>query len=146
MNLLNLFTILFLALTQLSFSSMNTSSDVYIVGISGGTGSGKTYVSQKIKEALGDDIIVLAEDSYYKDLSHLSPDKRAQTNFDHPDSIDFNLLKDHILKLKDYKSIKMPQYDFKTHSRKKQCVEVSPQGKRIKILFLKYSLNIDLST
>ena len=116
-----------LALTNLLFSYMDTSSDVYVVGISGGTGSGKTYIAEKIKETLGDDIIVLGEDYYYKSLSHLPVEERAKANFDHPDSIDFDLLKDHILQLKEFKTIYVPQYDFTTHSRKKETLEVRPK-------------------
>ena len=72
-----------------------------IIGITGGTGCGKTtVVNQIIKELSGEEVTVISQDSYYKDLSHLSFEERTKNNFDHPNSIDFELLKQHLLKLK----------------------------------------------
>lgn len=122
-----IFFLLFIS-QNLVFSHLDTSREVYIVGISGGTGSGKSYVADKIKKTLGDQLIVLSEDFYYKDLSHLPLGEREKVNFDHPHAIDFSLLKEHILRLKDYQSISIPQYDFVTHSRKIQTLDISPKS------------------
>ncbi len=102
--------------------------EVFIVGISGGTGSGKTYIADKIKKTLGDEIIVLTEDAYYRDLSHLTKEKRAKVNFDHPESIEFTLLKKHLLSLKRYESIEVPQYDFSTHTRVPSVKKIKPKA------------------
>ena len=106
----------------------NPSSPPLIIGIAGGTGSGKTTVSAKVLQRVGTTrIVVLYHDAYYKDLSHLSPDERGKRNFDHPDSLETSLLVEHIQQLKSWQSIEMPVYDFTTHTRTKQTVRVEPQ-------------------
>ncbi len=90
-----------------------------IIGIAGGTGSGKTTLAHKIQEALSEHSILISQDFYYKDLSHLSDEGRANVNFDHPDSLDFSLLREHIHELKAGRSVQCPEYDFVTHTRKK---------------------------
>jgi Uridine kinase len=89
-----------------------------IIGIGGGTGSGKTtVVNQIISEFPKGEVQVISQDSYYKDTSHLSFEDRCKINFDHPQSIDFQLLETHLKDLKKGKSINQPVYSFKTHNR-----------------------------
>ncbi|MDA9640278.1 uridine kinase [Flavobacteriaceae bacterium] len=89
-----------------------------IIGIGGGTGSGKTtVVNQIISEFPKGEVQVISQDSYYKDTSHLSFEDRCKINFDHPQSIDFQLLETHLKDLKNGKSINQPVYSFKTHNR-----------------------------
>jgi len=89
-----------------------------IIGIGGGTGSGKTtVVNQIISEFPKGEVQVISQDSYYKDTSHLSFEDRCKINFDHPQSIDFQLLETHLKDLKKGKCINQPVYSFKTHNR-----------------------------
>lgn len=98
-----------------------------VIGIAGGTGSGKTTVAQEILRRVGPDrIAYLPHDAYYKDHSHLPSEKRAQVNYDHPDSLETSLLVTHIQMLKQGQTIERPVYDFTTHSRTKQTVRVEP--------------------
>lgn len=97
-----------------------------IVGIAGGTGSGKTTLAEKLLATFADRAVVINQDNYYKDLTHLTPEERADRNFDHPDSIDFDLLGKHILQLKDHQSVEVPIYNFCTHSREKTTLTVNP--------------------
>jgi uridine kinase len=99
-----------------------------VIGIAGGTGSGKTTVANVIIDRVGKDhIALLPHDAYYKDLTRLEPAQRATINFDHPDSLDTNLLIEHIKKLKDYQPIELPVYDFKTHARTLETIHITPQ-------------------
>ena len=89
-----------------------------IIGIAGGTGSGKTTVANAILERVGaEHIAVIPHDAYYKDLADLSPIIRAQINFDHPDSLETSLLIRHIQQLRAGQAIELPVYDFRTHTR-----------------------------
>ncbi|GIZ16100.1 uridine kinase [Capnocytophaga catalasegens] len=98
-----------------------------IIGIAGGTGCGKTTVVNKIiSELAASEVNVISQDSYYKDLSHLSYQERTQTNFDHPKSLDFDLLKQHLIDLKEGKSIEQPVYSFVEHNRTKETTLVHP--------------------
>jgi uridine kinase len=98
-----------------------------IIGIAGGSGSGKTTVVRSLTEQLKGKVVVIPQDSYYKDSSHLSPEERQQLNFDHPDSIDFELLNQHLKELKAGKSIQQPVYSYITCSRSKtETVTVDP--------------------
>lgn len=99
-----------------------------IIGIAGGTGSGKTTVVRKLKELLRDeDFAVIPQDAYYKDSSHLTEEEKAVHNFDHPDSIDFDYLNEHIKALKSGHSIEQPVYSYVTCSRSKtETVPVKP--------------------
>jgi uridine kinase len=99
-----------------------------IIGIAGGSGSGKTTVARVILERVGaDHIALLPHDAYYKDLSYLPPHQRALVNFDHPDSLETGLLVEHLRSLREGHSIEMPVYDFKVHSRTTQTVLITPQ-------------------
>ena len=96
-----------------------------IIGITGGSGSGKTYLSNKIIDKFGDEKInIIKMDSYYKDLAHLSMQEREVNNFDHPDAFDFELLVNHLNILFNEDSVKIPIYDYKTHTRKKNTEEI----------------------
>lgn len=99
-----------------------------IIGIAGGTGSGKTTVVNKLAGLLRkEDIVVIPQDSYYKDCSHLTPEEKAVQNFDHPESVDFDLLIQHLKELRTGKSIEQPVYSYITCSRSKiDTVRVHP--------------------
>jgi len=98
-----------------------------IIGIGGGTGSGKTtVVNQIIKELPEGEVAVISQDSYYVDLSHLSMEERIQINFDHPNAIDFNLLAEHLTLLRNNTPIKQPVYSFKDHNRTKETLFTEP--------------------
>jgi uridine kinase len=99
-----------------------------IIGIAGGTGSGKTTVAQAILERVGaEHIAIIPHDAYYKDLAALSPAMRAQINFDHPDSLETSLLIQHIQQLRSGQLIDIPVYDFKTHTRTPQTIHTEPK-------------------
>ncbi|MCY7348477.1 MAG: uridine kinase [Pyrinomonadaceae bacterium] len=99
-----------------------------IIGICGGTGSGKTTIARKIIEAVSrESVILLEQDSYYRNLEDMPLDARRQTNFDHPDSIDSEMLVNHLKRLKGNLAVEMPIYDFKTHTRKPQTEHLDPK-------------------
>ena len=99
-----------------------------IIGICGGTGSGKTTIARAIVETVGAENVVLVEqDSYYRDLADMPLDERHQANFDHPDSLDSNLMVNHILRLKQGLAAEMPLYDFKTHTRTQNIEIIEPR-------------------
>lgn len=98
-----------------------------LIGITGGTGCGKTtVVSQIIEELPSGQVSVISQDSYYKDLSHLSYEERTKVNFDHPKSLDFDLLKDHLSQLKEGKTIMQPTYSFVEHNRLPVTIPIAP--------------------
>ncbi len=100
----------------------------FTLGICGGSGSGKSTVTQKVVEAFGEEhILVLEQDSYYKDQTHLPMEVRIQTNYDHPNAFDTALFVEHIEKLKRGESIEMPVYDYAMHTRKKETVTIHPK-------------------
>ena len=102
--------------------------DFMIIGICGGTGSGKTTIARALVDAVGKEKVVLVEqDSYYRNLADMPLDERHQANFDHPDSLDSDMLVNHILRLKQGLSVEMPLYDFKTHTRSDQIVVIDPK-------------------
>ena len=97
-----------------------------VVGIAGGTGSGKSTITSSLKEKLKDSVVVIEQDSYYKDQSSLPFEERIKTNYDHPFAFDNDLLVEHVLSLKEQKSIEKPIYDFETHNRKTETILVEP--------------------
>jgi len=100
-----------------------------VIGIAGGSGSGKTTVAQEILQRVGPDrIAFLQHDAYYKDLSGLPPAQRAEVNFDHPNSLETELLIRHIEQLKSGQPVEIPIYDFAHHSRTAQTYPVQPRG------------------
>lgn len=101
---------------------------VMVLGIAGGTGSGKTTLSDLILERIGcEKIAYLPHDAYYRDQKHLPLEERAKVNYDHPDSLETELLIEHIQKLKAGESVEMPVYDFKIHNRKTQTLRIEPK-------------------
>jgi len=99
-----------------------------IVGIAGGTGSGKTTVVRKVLEKLPqDEVAILSQDSYYKDNSHLPLEERQQINFDHPNALEFDLLVEHLKKLKAGQNIFQPQYSYISCSRLDEATLVTPK-------------------
>ena len=99
-----------------------------IIGIAGGTGSGKTTVVKRIVESLSqDEVTVLPLDSYYKDSSHIPFEERKNINFDHPDAFDWNLLSEHITMLREGKAIEQPIYSYITSTRQKETVHIEPR-------------------
>ena len=102
--------------------------DPLVIGIAGGSGSGKTTVAQEILRRVGSSqIAYLQHDSYYKELKGLPPTQRAEVNFDHPNSLDTELLIRHIKSLRDGKPVEVPIYDFSTDSRTAQSITVQPR-------------------
>ncbi len=97
-----------------------------IIGVAGGTGSGKTTVSQEILRRVGAErIVFIQHDSYYRDRSHLSLEERARLNYDHPDSLESEFLVSHLQQLQAGQPVEIPVYDFTTHTRTEEtrCVE-----------------------
>ena len=106
-----------------------TQSTPLVIGIAGGSGSGKTTVAQEILQRVGPSrIAFLQHDAYYKDLSGLPPAQRAEVNFDHPNSLETELLIKHIELLKSGQPVEVPIYDFAHHSRTEQTYTVQPRG------------------
>lgn len=99
-----------------------------IIGIAGGTGSGKTTVVKEIRRILkNEELVVIPQDSYYKDSSHLTPEEKAVQNFDHPEAVDFKLLISHLEELKAGRAVEQPVYSYITCSRSKvETVHVKP--------------------
>jgi uridine kinase len=96
-----------------------------VIGIAGGTGSGKTTVANVILQRVGNDKIgFLPHDAYYRDLTNLPPRQRAEVNFDHPDSLETELLIIHLKELKRWEDVDIPIYDFTTHSRTEETLRV----------------------
>ena len=98
-----------------------------LIGIAGGTGSGKTSIAKSLLEEYGEgEVVVLEQDAYYRDLSDLSIEERNLQNFDHPDAIDIELFNQQLITLIKGQSVDMPVYDFATHSRKSETRKVDP--------------------
>ncbi len=98
-----------------------------IIGVAGGTGSGKTTVAEAILSRVGEQrIAYIPHDAYYRDLTHLPSNLRAQVNFDHPDSLETNLLVEHLELWRQGNAIEVPVYDFTTHTRTSQTRRVEP--------------------
>ena len=103
-------------------------NEMTVVGIAGGTGSGKTTLVELLLDSLGrDQIAYLPHDAYYCDQKQLSQAERAKVNYDHPGSLETDLLIQHLCQLKAGQAIEMPVYDFTTHSRKEETVRVEPK-------------------
>ncbi len=98
-----------------------------LIGIAGGTGSGKTSIAKQLLREYGKGEVVVVElDSYYKDLSHLSLEERQKKNFDHPEAVDIDLFNHQLISLMKGKQIEVPIYDFARHNRKKETITVDP--------------------
>ncbi|HEY6178618.1 MAG TPA: uridine kinase [Kofleriaceae bacterium] len=99
----------------------------YVVGIAGGTGSGKTTVAERLAEAMPRGrCVTIDHDAYYRDQSHLSPDDRAAVNYDHPAALDSELLARHLGELRSGRAVEIPIYDFATHTRRAETRRIEP--------------------
>ncbi len=107
---------------------MQTNETPLVIGIAGGSGSGKTTVANVILARVGSArIAYLPHDAYYRDLSHLPPLLRKEVNFDHPNSLETDLMIQHIRQLKNWQPVDLPVYDFTRHSRTDQFLRIEPQ-------------------
>ena len=101
---------------------------MFIIGIAGGTGSGKTTVVRKLTERMPKgDVVVIPQDSYYKDSSHVPVEERQNINFDHPDAFDWPLLAKHIHMLKEGEAVEQPIYDYITCTRQSRTIHIEPK-------------------
>jgi len=99
-----------------------------IIGICGGTGSGKTTVANKILQTVSaNEVAFIQQDSYYRDLDQMPLDYRQKVNFDHPDALDNDLLVEHVRALKAGRAVELPIYDFKNHLRRKETLGMEPK-------------------
>jgi len=111
---------------SLATKKSNESKPPIIVGISGGTGSGKTTIAKKILKVFDtDNVLLIQHDSYYRDRSHLPSKERARINYDHPDALETSLLAEHLRQLSVGQAVEVPIYDFSTHTRRPgyRCAE-----------------------
>lgn len=98
-----------------------------IIGVAGGSGSGKTSIVTELVKRIGaDKTQIIPQDNYYRDLAHLSAEERMQVNFDHPDSLEFDLLVEHLNVLKAGNAVDIPTYSFADHNRAAETVRVEP--------------------
>jgi uridine kinase len=97
-----------------------------VIGISGGTGSGKSTIADAICSEIVDNITIITQDSYYKNFENLSFEERSKLNYDHPQTFDTELLIEHIISLKNRVPIQMPTYDFEKHLRRKETIQKNP--------------------
>ncbi len=96
-----------------------------MIGIAGGSGSGKTTIAHALMDVIGTDRVAhLSHDAYYRDLAHLSPEARSKVNFDHPDSLETELLAEHLRALRAGHAVDVPVYDFTVHTRRPETVRV----------------------
>ncbi|MFB6126069.1 MAG: uridine kinase [Halolamina sp.] len=98
----------------------------FVVGITGGTGAGKTTVARLVTENVGESVTRIPMDNYYEDLSHLDVEERATVNYDHPSAFEWELLRDHLERLLAGQPVEMPQYSFDVHTRLGETVTVEP--------------------
>lgn len=98
-----------------------------IIGIAGGTGSGKSTFTNRLKEEFKEEVAVIYHDNYYRDQSDISFEDRKKTNYDHPDSIETELLVEHLKQLKEGHSIQCPVYDYSQHNRSNEVTTVEPK-------------------
>jgi len=100
-----------------------------VIGIAGGSGSGKTTISHAVVDAVGADVIALIQhDAYYRDNAHLAFEERGKINYDHPDSLETELLIQHLTELRAGRAVDVPVYDFSIHTRTAETVHVDPEA------------------
>ena len=105
-----------------------TGIESHLIGICGGSGSGKTLVASSVQEALGaDNVLLIEQDSYYRDLSHLPLSERHKVNFDHPSAFDNDLLLKHLNLLLNGEAVQMPEYDYVQHTRSDRVRDILPR-------------------
>lgn len=105
---------------------MTSENEIYIIGIAGGTGSGKSTFTNRLKEALGDKVTIIYHDNYYKRQDELPFEERKKVNYDHPDSLETDLLVKHIKELKAGNCVECPVYDYTQHNRSNETVTIKP--------------------
>ena len=98
-----------------------------IIGIAGGTGSGKSTFTNRLKNEFQDEVAVIYHDNYYRDQSHITFEERKKTNYDHPDSIETELLIEHLKELKKGNAVQCPVYDYSQHNRSDQVITIEPK-------------------
>lgn len=98
-----------------------------IIGVAGGSGSGKTTVARKLYEEFADSVVMIEQDAYYKDQTHLSFEQRTKTNYDHPLAFDHDLLIEQLQQLLTYKPIEKPVYDYTLHTRSAETIHLEPK-------------------
>ena len=100
--------------------------DCIMIGIAGGTGSGKSTFTNRLKEHFGDDVTVIYHDNYYKSRDDMTYEERTKVNYDHPDSLETELLIEHLKMLKEGNSVECPIYDFTQHNRSNKSYTIEP--------------------
>ncbi|WP_338761432.1 uridine kinase [Massilia sp. METH4] len=107
---------------------MNESSYVpFVIGVAGGSGSGKSTVTQQVLASFGTELVsVVMQDDYYRDQTHLTPEMRRKQNYDHPDAFDWPLLVEHVQGLRNGETVQMPEYDFTVSTRTGKTIPVKP--------------------
>ncbi len=107
---------------------MNKSNNKpFVIGVAGGSGSGKSTVTREVLASIGPELVaVVMQDDYYLDQTHMSPDERYKTNYDHPDAFDWPLMMAHVQALRRGEAIEMPEYDFSLHNRSSKTITVKP--------------------
>ena len=109
------------------YDSQIMENKTIIVGIAGASASGKSLLAQTlIAEFPGEQVCMISEDSYYKDQSHMAIEERVKTNYDHPDSMDHELLRQHLMMLKSGQAIEVPEYDYAVHNRTNNTRRIEP--------------------
>ena len=98
-----------------------------VIGVAGGSGSGKSTFTNRIKEYFGDDVVVLYHDNYYRRQDGVPFEQRVTVNYDHPDSLETELLVEHLKQLKEGKSIECPVYDYTKHNRSSEVIRIDPK-------------------
>lgn len=101
-------------------------AEIIVIGIAGGTGSGKTTMIKRIKKEFNNEITILSHDFYYKKCSHLPFEQREKLNYDHPDAFETDLMVEHLKDLKEGRSVERPVYDFVIHDRRDETILVEP--------------------
>ena len=105
---------------------MSCQNDCMLIGIAGGTGSGKSTFTNRIKKQFGDDVTVIYHDNYYRRRDDIPFEERKKINYDHPDALETDMLIEHIKQLKAGKSVVCPVYDFSVHNRSDKTVVIKP--------------------
>lgn len=98
-----------------------------IIGIAGGSGSGKSTFTNRVKQHFGDDVVVIYHDNYYRRQDGIPFEKRVKVNYDHPDSLETDLLVEHLKQLKEGKTIECPVYDYSQHNRSNEVIKIEPR-------------------
>ena len=106
---------------------MTNKNKPFVIGVAGGSGSGKSTVTREVLASIGPDMAaVVMQDDYYLDQTHMSPEDRRKTNYDHPDAFDWPLMMAHVQALRRGEAIEMPEYDFSLHNRSSKTIHVKP--------------------